>query len=143
MKKLVYILIAISLFHYFAYGQWVQQNGGTTVTLYNLQFVNENTGWIIGTASKILKTTNSGSNWVTQISPLPPNRELNGLHMLNANTGYIAGWTSTFLKTTNGGDNWVELVIPQGQYNDIYFLDEQTGWACAFLGVIRKTTMGV
>ncbi len=73
MKKIFYILFAISLLHVSAGAQWVQQNGGTTVTLYNIDFVDANTGWIVGTSSKILKTTNGGLNWVTQIPTLPLN----------------------------------------------------------------------
>ncbi|MBN8584355.1 MAG: T9SS type A sorting domain-containing protein [Ignavibacteria bacterium] len=145
MKKAVYILLTISLFHSFAGAQWVQQNGGTTVTLYNIDFVDVNTGWIVGTASKILKTTNGGLNWVTQIPSIPLNRELNDIQMFDANTGYIAGWTNTFLKTTNGGDNWVQLSGPSvtnGSLNAISFNDVNTGWVCAFLGIIWRTTNG-
>jgi len=145
MKKIFYIMIAISLFHNFASAQWVQQSGGTTVTLYNIDFVDVNTGWIVGTASKILKTTNGGLNWVTQIPSIPLNRELNDIQMFDANTGYIGGWTNTFLKTTNGGDNWVQLTGPSvtnGSLNAISFNDVNTGWVCAFLGIIWRTTNG-
>jgi len=145
MKKIFYIIIAISLFHQCAGAQWVQQSGGTTVTLYNIDFVDANTGWIVGTASKILKTTNGGLNWVTQIPSIPLNRELNDIQMFDANTGYIGGWTNTFLKTTNGGDNWVQLTGPSvtnGSLNAISFNDVNTGWVCAFLGIIWRTTNG-
>lgn len=142
MKKVIYILFAISLFHNFADAQWVQQNGGTTITLYSIDFVDVNTGWIVGTASKILKTTNGGLNWVTQIPAIPLNRELNDIQMFDANTGYITGWTNTFLKTTDGGLNWLSISIPTGQYNALNFINEQTGWVCSFLGVIRRTTNG-
>jgi len=142
MKKLIYILLTISLFHNFTNCQWVQQNGGTTVTLYNIDFVDANTGWIVGTASKILKTTNGGINWFTQIPPIPLNRELNDIQMFDANTGYITGWNNTFLKTTDGGLNWINITVPQGQYNALSFINEQTGWLCTFQGVIRRTTDG-
>ncbi|MBZ0202187.1 MAG: T9SS type A sorting domain-containing protein [Ignavibacteria bacterium] len=145
MKKLIYFIFTISLFHQFTFGQWVQQEGGTTVTLYNLEFVNVDTGWITGTASKILKTTNGGINWITQDSPLPPNRELNDIQMFDENTGYIVGWSNTFLKTTNGGINWNQLTGPSvnyGSLNAMSFVNENTGWVCAFLGIIWRTTNG-
>lgn len=145
MKKAVYILFAISLFHQWAGAQWVQQNGGTTVTLYNIDFVDANTGWIVGTASKILKTTNGGLNWVTQIPTIPLNRELNDIQMFDANTGYITGWNNTFLITTNGGLNWNDLAGPSvthGAYNALSFINQNTGWLCAFLGSVWRTTNG-
>ncbi|MCC6866979.1 MAG: T9SS type A sorting domain-containing protein [Ignavibacteria bacterium] len=142
MRRTLYFIFALLLFHQFVISQWIQQNGGTTVTLYNIDFVDANTGWIVGTASKILKTTNGGINWITQIPAIPLNRELNDIQMFDANTGYIAGWTNTFLKTTDGGLNWTNTNVPQGQYNALSFLNEQTGWLCTFQGVIRRTTDG-
>lgn len=145
MQKVFYILFTLSIFHQFVNSQWIQQNGGTTVTLFDIEFVNENTGWITGTASKILKTTNGGINWTTQIPPIPLTRDLNSIQMFDANTGYIGGWTNTFLKTTNGGENWLQLPGPSPSYgslNAINFIDVNTGWACAFLGIIWKTTNG-
>lgn len=142
MKKILCFIFVFSFFHNSADGQWIQQNGGTTVTLYNIDFVDANTGWIVGTSSKILKTTNGGINWITQIPAIPLNRELNDIQMFNANTGYIAGWTNTFLKTTDGGLNWLNITVPQGQYNALSFINAQTGWLCSFQGVIRKTTNG-
>lgn len=142
MKKILCFIFVFSFFHNSAYAQWIQQNGGTTVTLYNIDFIDANTGWIVGTASKILKTTNGGINWITQIPAIPLNRELNDIQMFDAITGYIAGWTNTFLKTTDGGLNWLNISVPQGQYNALSFINAQTGWLCSFQGVIRKTTNG-
>lgn len=142
--KIIEILIFTLLFTCNpAVTQWIQQNGGTNVTLYDIDFINENTGWITGTASKILKTTNGGTNWLTQIPPIPLNRELNSIQMFDANTGYIAGWTNTFLQTTNGGENWIQLPGPSvtnGSLNSMSFINVNTGWVCGFLGIIWKTT---
>lgn len=145
IKKALHIVFTFTLIHCFTVSQWVQQNGGTTVTLYNIDFIDENTGWIVGTLSKILKTTNGGVNWVTQISTIPMTRELNDIQMFDANTGYIAGWTNTFLKTTNGGINWIEITGPSissGSLNALSFVNPSTGWICAFLGTIWLTTNG-
>jgi photosystem II stability/assembly factor-like uncharacterized protein len=146
MKKILLIIIFnCLLFITDCLSQWVLQTSGVISALYDIQFVDINTGWATGTNSVILKTTNGGLNWITQTSPLPPNRELNGIHMLNANTGFIGGWTNTFLKTTNGGENWIQFPGPSASYgslNDIFFIDENTGWGCGFLGIIWKTTNG-
>lgn len=145
MRKLFYIIFAISLLHQCVGAQWVEQVSGSNLTKYNVRFVNENTGWVTGTNSLILKTTNSGMNWFQQVASIPAGRELNGIQMFNANTGYIIGWGNTVIKTTNSGDNWLQLTGPSDNYgslNGISFINENTGWVCASLGIIWKTTNG-
>lgn len=65
MKRLILIAFAILLFQNFVRGQWVQQHSIGT-PLYNVDFVNQNTGWVTGNNSVILKTTNGGLNWFNQ-----------------------------------------------------------------------------
>lgn len=146
MKKSILFVFAFLLFHQFTFGQWVLQNSGVATNLYSIQFVNSNTGWVIGAGGIILKTSNSGQNWIQQPSNLASNRDLFGIAMLNTNTGYIVGWFSAILKTTNGGINWVVLrEMPLGQgnsYNDVDFINDQTGWICGFQGLIWQTTNG-
>jgi len=144
MKKVFYILFAISLFHQWAGAQWVLQQSGTNQILYDLHFVNEQTGWAIGLGSTILKTTNGGINWFQQQSNLSSPRNLTGIDMLDVNTGYIVGQAEAILKTVNGGINWIvlrEMPVGQGNsYNDVDFLNPHTGWVCGYLGLTMKTT---
>jgi len=146
MKKVFYILIAVSLFQQSAAAQWVLQQSGTNQILYDLHFVNEQTGWVIGLGSTILKTTNGGLNWFQQQSNLSSARNLTGIDMLDVNTGYIVGQAEAILKTTNSGVNWIvlrEMPVGQGNsYNDVDFLDTQTGWICGFVGLTMRTTNG-
>lgn len=145
MRNLALILLLISLLCFNVHSQWVQQTSGINSVLYSIHFINPNTGWMTGTNSAIIKTTNGGQNWFTQPTSLPLDRELNDIYMVNADTGYIGGWSSTFLKTTNGGTNWVTLPNAPTNYasiNAVHFINANTGWACAFLGVIWKTTNG-
>jgi len=146
MKKVFYILIAISLFQQSAAAQWVLQQSGTNQILYDLHFVNEQTGWVIGLGSTILKTTNGGVNWFQQQSNLSSARNLTGIDMLDVNTGYIVGQAEAILKTSNSGVNWIvlrEMPVGQGNsYNDVDFLDTQTGWICGFVGLTMRTTNG-
>jgi len=145
MKRLILIAFAILLFHNFVRGQWVQQHSIGT-PLYNVDFVNQNTGWVTGNNSVILKTTNGGLNWFNQPIDLGYPKNLYGLDMLDANTGYIAGWFETILKTTNGGTNWnIISNIPSNNgnsNNDIYFHNTETGWICSSLGRVLRTING-
>lgn len=145
MKKIILCLLAVMFCNSTSITQWILQHNNVT-TLYDIQFVNNLTGWSIGVNSVILKTTNGGLNWLNQQSNLSGSKNLIGLSMINENTGYISGWFETILKTTNSGINW--LIISDGpigqgnSWNSSFFLNAQTGWICGFLGVIKRTTNG-
>jgi photosystem II stability/assembly factor-like uncharacterized protein len=68
--------------------------------LYNIQMLNENTGWIIGDVGQIVKTTNGGVNWRAQNSIALP---LWGIEFNGADTGWVVGYNGLILKTVNGG----------------------------------------
>jgi len=145
MRRIILIAFAVLLFHNFTTAQWVQQFSIGT-PLYNIDFVNQNTGWVTGNNSIILKTTNGGLNWFYQSIDLGYPKNLYGLDMLDANTGYIAGWFETILKTTNGGLNWnIISNIPSNNGNSNHscnFINAQTGWICSSLGRVLKTSNG-
>lgn len=145
MKKITLCFSIVIICNCTSITQWILQHNNVT-TLYDIQFVNNLTGWSIGVNSVILKTTNGGGNWINQQSNLSAGKNLIGLSMINENTGYISGWFETIVKTTNGGVNWVVISDgPIGQrnsWNSSFFLNDQTGWICGFLGVIKRTTNG-
>lgn len=145
MKKITLCFFIVIFCNCTSVAQWILQHNNIS-TLYDIQFVNNLTGWAIGVNSVVLKTTNGGINWLNQQSNLSGSKNLIGLSMINENTGYISGWFETILKTTNSGINW--LIISDGpigqgnSWNSSFFLNEQTGWICGFLGVIKRTTNG-
>jgi photosystem II stability/assembly factor-like uncharacterized protein len=105
--------------------------------LQNITFTSLNTGYITSNNTRILKSTNGGTNWVVKTLPV---NGINGICFLNDNTGFISSvWTGTqILKTTNGGDNWVTI------FGDIflslkslYFSDTLNGFAIQYLGYSR------
>jgi|GEM_PF-3567088 len=71
MKKLIYfvIMLLVSNCNYlYSQSGWMQQTSGVSVTLNKIFFVNSQTGWAVGDLGKIIRTTNGGANWVSQIS---------------------------------------------------------------------------
>lgn len=146
MKKIYLLIYALLIVCNSSISQWILQQSGTNQILYDLHFINEQTGWAIGLGSTILKTTNGGVNWFQQQSNLSSARNLTGIDMLDINTGYIVGQAEAILKTTNSGVNWVvlrEMTVGQGNsYNDVDFLNTQTGWICGFVGLTMRTTNG-
>jgi hypothetical protein len=108
-----------------------------------IYFLNDFTGWVTKAGisyERILKTTDVGDTWVN--IPTEINYPLKKIIFFNENTGY--GLNGQQCKTTNGGTNWIyqEIAPVPGGFNDIDFIDINTGWAVSYEGSIYKTTNG-
>jgi photosystem II stability/assembly factor-like uncharacterized protein len=109
--------------------------------LNNVKFFNTNTGTVVGQTGKILRTTNSGANWVSQTSSTT--NHLFGVHFINTNTGWAIGDIGTILKTTNGGSSWTtQTSNTLYQLRSITFLNTTTGYIVGWYGIILRTTNG-
>lgn len=164
-NKSVFLSIAffsiISLFFVssaFSEPAWQEVYSGSRA-LYDVFFINENTGWVSGSDSVILKTTNGGLNWLQQIIPRHISR-INSIRFLNSMTGWAGGGHyiyyggsnyvdySFLCKTTNGGNNWIQVIDSQGPYiNSIRILDSNTIFLTkgsssggSYYGAILKST---
>lgn len=78
------------------------------IDLNSVFFVNSNTGYIAGGDGYILKTTNAGQTWISQIADQNQNDMLSVFFTDTINgyatsEGISKGW---FYKTTNGGNSW-------------------------------------
>ncbi|MHC4216878.1 MAG: YCF48-related protein [Planctomycetota bacterium] len=101
------------------------------------------TGWTVGNAGTILKTTDGGANWSSQTSGTTENLRVSSFPT-DDQTGYTAGWNSTILKTTDGGTNWSVQntgggIMLQGMH---FPVDADTGYAVGDQGTILNTTNG-
>jgi photosystem II stability/assembly factor-like uncharacterized protein len=124
---------------------WERESGlWTNEDLYDIQFLNENFGWISG-IGVVLNTTNGGTNWESITSA--PFSWCSSLYFLNKDSGWVVSSYSLF-KTTNGGVDWTEHWLGgMIAYNDILFIDENTGWIAGSgfngsSGYVSKTTDG-
>jgi len=96
----------------------------------DIYMLNETTGWVVGLAGTIYKTTDAGNSWnpiSTGISDT-----LTSVYFLNENVGFVGAKNCKVLKTTNGGLAWQSLTVPAGftgAVNSLYFANEQRGWA--------------
>ncbi len=126
-------------------------NDTTFTTLFNgIHFVNSLTGWVVGGAMQIRKTTNGGFNWVRQIPP-PVSGVLNSVYFFNSNTGIAIGrktasFNSCIIRTTNGGLNWQEIVASTSNENELFgqfWLDANTGFICGKNFLMKSTNGGL
>jgi photosystem II stability/assembly factor-like uncharacterized protein len=81
----------------------VLQTTGSTSALNSVYFISASTGWAVGEFMTILKTTNSGTNWVPIFSG---SISLNSVLFTSTSVGYAAGNNGYIMETTNGGTNW-------------------------------------
>ena len=113
-------------------------------TISGISFVNKDTGWVGGTAGALpflWRTTNAGVSWTVQSD----NTGFGKVFFLkNKVNGEYVGWSQqddyATYKTTNSGVNWFQIQNI-GYTTQIYFIDENTGWAATGDNV-RKTTNG-
>ena len=123
---------------------WINMNISLSFEtwLYDLCFLNENTGFICGYSVNIYKTTNGGVNWNTIPVPYFGNQTWNAIQFFDENTGYIAGRYGMREKTTNGGVNWILMDTTFRNIYDIYFFNPNTGFMADGQGYVQKTTNG-
>jgi len=81
--------------------------------------------------------------------PSPTNKTLKNLHFIDTQTGWAAGEGGTIIHTSNGGNEWVvQNSTVQTFIVDIFFINENLGWALTFRDVFPfgtitlKTTNG-
>ena len=106
-----------------------------------VSFTDANNGTAVGDWGIILRTTNGGTNWTSQISGTT--NHLNGVTFTDVNNGTVIGENGTILRTTNGGTNWTSQTSGTTNHlNGVSFTDENTGTAVGSGGKILRTTNG-
>lgn len=126
--------------------QWIEQQSGTSAALWDIKFINANTGFISG-QGRILKTINSGINWSHLNIPSQSfDNPLYSIHPVNENVIYCAGGFEAIIKSTDGGSTWTVLsdsAFGDGStYFTCFFVNESTGWVSGTGDKVLKTTSG-
>lgn len=107
-----------------------------------LDFVDDDTGWVVGAGGKIAATTNGGTDFTPQTSGVSVT--LRGVSFnSNKNDGWAVGDEGTIVHTTNGGRAWTKQNSgTQQRLNDVVFVDTARGWACGENNTILYTESG-
>jgi photosystem II stability/assembly factor-like uncharacterized protein len=82
--------------------------------LYDVQFFDENTGFVVGEFGKLFKTTDGGKSWVGKQASLVGDEyffefdlpTFFDVQFLNREVGYAVGLEGRIAKTTDGGETW-------------------------------------
>lgn len=132
---------------------WVNQLDESDITgdyyFRNIEFLDENIGFIGTLNNTLFKTTDGGNTWSSvTITPNPP--AICGLSAVNTNTIYGCGayFSPAFvIKSTDSGTTWeyIDMSAYANALVEVLFIDELTGFASGRSntgGVILKTTDG-
>ena len=142
MRKLVLLLNIFFFTTAITFPQWTNQNPVPEGNnLWSTFFVNDYTGWIVGSDGFIKKTINGGLDWIEQNSST--SSTLRSVQFINENTGWICGENGLIIKTTDGGTSWLELTTGTTEVlTDLHFIDLNVGYAVGYNETILKTTDG-
>ncbi len=80
---------------------WVLQANHCNNELYEIFFIDGNTGWAASDGPMMQKTTNGGVNW--NVQTIQQTSWIHGVKFLDANVGWCAGTDGHIFYTLNGG----------------------------------------
>jgi len=154
MKRLSILALATGMILGMSAAQWIPQPSPTSGSFYDVQFLDAQTGWVVG-SEVVLRTTDGGVTWIQQDLP---RFHLLGIQMFDANKGVAVGYTGTsewqsehalIIRSTDGGITWLVVDSTQtGYYESVFFLDSQNGWTVGSMpwrdstGLVLKSTNG-
>jgi photosystem II stability/assembly factor-like uncharacterized protein len=106
-----------------------------------IKFINENTGFAIGTGL-CLKTSDGGLTWKSiNIDNL---YAVYDLYFLNENIGYISCIRGKLFKTTDGGEIWQDISLNTDyQLYTVMFINEQIGYIGKWNSLIKTMDGGL
>jgi photosystem II stability/assembly factor-like uncharacterized protein len=124
-----------------AMAQWVQQNSGTSSTLFAVHFANGQSGWAVGAGGTIIHTADGGQNWLPQTSGV--STALNAVWFANTQQGWAAGDGGVIVATADGGQTWAPQVSNSvSKLRTIWFFNSDTGYVAGQGGLCLRTVNG-
>lgn len=113
---------------------------------YNSESINSinfvsGTGWAVGNYGLIVKTTNSGQSFAQQYIPSKAN--LKKIFIVDSLVCYLLDDSLRMYKTLNGGINWVFNNAFNFQVNDLYFINQNTGFISTLSSIGTTTNSGL
>jgi len=96
--------------------------------------------WAVGNGGGIFFTSNSGNNWVQQISGITG--QIDAVDFPDNHHGWAADLQGHIIHTTNAGTNWVLQSSLGISTFKIYFSDLLNGWVTGFGSVVKYTSNG-
>lgn len=103
--------------------------------LRDIYWPDEDHGWIVGDAGRVMRTTDKGENWVDLFPPEFVGTNLHAVFFLDVENGWVVGEQGNAWASTDGGDTWNRIQSAQffnnRDLNDVFFIErfgERHGW---------------
>ncbi len=119
-----------------------QLNGPLNSNLIDIFFVDGDYGWVVGSNSTIIRTTNGGINW--KVIDTQNNENYYSVYFVNHELGWVTTlFTDKLYRTTDGGETWEDIYTFSGvslNLRGICFVNDSTGFITGGYSNIFKTT---
>lgn len=124
--------------------KWETQNSGTREQIWGIAFTDDLHGHACGANGLLLRTADGGKTWEQRPSGI--NNLFYSIYFIDGQKGFASG-SNVLMRTDDGGENWYKVTNfpfspPADWIRRIVFADDRTGYACADIGRIYKTTDG-
>lgn len=141
------VLCLILLCFQIAKADWTKQNSNTLAWLQDVYFLDEQTGWIVGSSGTFLATKDGGKNWKKEKNFTEDT--IRQVYFTDASNGWLlcerdlfalgANSPSYFLKTADGGVSWKRVEFNDNQRKRVtkfFFAKNGTGLAIGEGGAV-------
>jgi len=148
MKKTLVLFVVLSIQVVFAQDGWQWLNPKPAHdNIIDVQFIDQNNIWAVGSRGLIMKSENSGLNW--NVLSNDSANDYNKIQFTGLNTGYIIGrlygynYRDIIMKTTDGGNKWKVIKSTTGNtYLTMHFINSHTGFVTGYYNYILRTSNG-
>ena len=123
IRKICVLLLLTFCFQTAANADWTKQNSNTLAWLRDVYFLNERTGWIVGSGGTFLVTKDGGQSWTK--SATPNSNTIRQVYFTDEKNGWLLCERDVYtlgkespsylLKTADGGENWERVEFSGNQ----------------------------
>ncbi|WP_206754573.1 YCF48-related protein, partial [Leptolyngbya sp. FACHB-36] len=116
----------------------------TSANLSDVSFADERHGWVVGSGSTLLETTDGGETWQARTLELDQTYRLTSVDF-KGDEGWIAGQPSILLHTTDAGRSWSRVPLSEklpGAPNTVVALSTNSAEMTTDIGAIYRTSDG-